>query len=89
MGIQAERRRASLLTKAGGRRRAKGLCFIRFPVSNSRSLPTHARREHFPLDARLFCESSFSNFPLLHSSRSGVLCHPTADPKHFDQRTLK
>ncbi len=36
----------------------KGLCFRRFPVSNSRSLPTHTRREHFPLDASLFYELS-------------------------------
>jgi hypothetical protein len=69
------------LTTAGGRRRAKGLCFIRFPGSNTRSLPTHTRRERFPLDASLFYELSFSNFPLLYSSRSGVLCAYPADAK--------
>jgi hypothetical protein len=37
------------------------------------------RREHFPLDASLLNELSFSNFPLLYSSRSGVLCHPKPD----------
>jgi len=50
-------------------------------VSNSRSLPTHTRREHFPLNASLFYELSFSNFPLLYSSRSGVTCHPPPDAK--------
>jgi hypothetical protein len=65
----------------GGRRRAKGLGFIRFPVSNSRSLPTHTRREHLPLDASLFYELSFSNFPLLYSYRSGVTCPYPADAK--------
>ncbi len=68
-----------LATTAGGRRQAKGLMRIRFPVSNSRSLPTHTRREHLPLDASLFYELSFSNFPLLYSSRSGVLCR-SANP---------
>jgi hypothetical protein len=71
--------RASLRTTAGCRRRAKGLCFIRLPVSNSRSLPTHTRREHLPLDASLLNELSFSNFPLLYSSRSGVTCLHPAD----------
>jgi hypothetical protein len=41
-----------------------------------------ARREHFPLDASLLNELSFSNFPLLYSSQSGVLCHPTAGAEH-------
>jgi hypothetical protein len=50
-------------------------------VSNTRSLPAHTRREHFPLDASLLNELSFSNFPLLYSSRSGVLCPPTPDAK--------
>jgi hypothetical protein len=54
-------------------------------VSNARSLPTRTRREHLPLDASLLNELSFSNFPLLYSSRSGVLCHPKPDAK---QRAL-
>jgi hypothetical protein len=48
--------------------------FHKVPVSNARSLPTHTRREHFPLDASLLNELPFSSFPLLYSSRSGVLC---------------
>jgi hypothetical protein len=48
-------------------------------VSNTRSLLAFTRREHFLLDASLLNELSFSNFPLLHSSRSVVLCHPYSD----------
>ena len=51
-------------------------------MSNTRSLPAHTHREHLPLDAILFYELSFSNFPLLYSSPSGVLCHPTAGAEH-------
>jgi hypothetical protein len=68
-------RRALLNIGQRGRKRAKGLKLIWFPNSNLRSLPAHTRREHFPLDASLLNELSFSNFPLLYSSRSGVLCH--------------
>jgi len=42
----------------------------------------HAHREHFPLDASLFYELSFSNFPLLYSSASGVTCPSKSGAEH-------
>jgi hypothetical protein len=53
--------------------------FHKVPREQLALAPNATRREHFPLDARLFCEASFSNFPLLHSTRSGVLCR-SANP---------
>jgi len=53
--------------------------FHKVPREQLALAPNAAAKRAFPFRCQSFYELSFSNFPLLYSSRSGVTCHPQPD----------